>query len=518
MMIVTNEVEVLEKPLKSPSDRKDYKLFKLANGLKVLLVKNDSTKDNSSAAVALTVDFGSFEDPPEVQGLAHFLEHMVRKKQLISLRTITFLYYFKVFMGSQKYPKENEFDQYIKNRNGFDNAMTEVEHTIFYFSIGEENLSGALDRFSQFFINPLMSIDSMEREVISVESEFQNNIYNDAYRINQIFASMARDFHPVKNFTWGNLKTLKNEIDSDSLYRILHDFWKRFYKSNRMNLCIQTSMNIDILQSIVVRYFSDIKPEYGSMLKPIYIDPFSEVFNADFYKKIYFVKSLTKKRKIFLTFLLPSIENDYKDKSLEYLSYLFTHEGRNSLNAYLKNKSLALHLTARVGARNFEGNSLFTFFTIEVSLTREGYENIGRVLDSIFSYLLIIKMTPMEMHRETYDEFKTMKEILFKYRKEKSLVENVQELALNMRMFKDVDVIIGREACGEFSEAKLNQFISQINEKRFNLMILSDKYQKYNKIEKWFGTEYAEVGELKIIHIKDNKSLFFHTFPHRFST
>ena len=38
------------------------------------------------AACSLTIGVGSFSDPPEVPGLAHFLEHMV-------------------FMGSKKYPQ-----------------------------------------------------------------------------------------------------------------------------------------------------------------------------------------------------------------------------------------------------------------------------------------------------------------------------------------------------------------------------------------------------------------------------
>lgn len=47
------------------------------------------------AACALSVSVGSYSDPPDIQGLAHFVEHMV-------------------FMGSEKYPKENDFDSYIK--------------------------------------------------------------------------------------------------------------------------------------------------------------------------------------------------------------------------------------------------------------------------------------------------------------------------------------------------------------------------------------------------------------------
>lgn len=72
--MVMNDVEILEKPIKSTCDKKQYRLIKLVNGLKVLLVKN---VENSSSAVALSVDVGSFDDPLEIQGLSHFLEHMV---------------------------------------------------------------------------------------------------------------------------------------------------------------------------------------------------------------------------------------------------------------------------------------------------------------------------------------------------------------------------------------------------------------------------------------------------------
>lgn len=85
-MIITTETETYPNPQQSPSDSKKYRLFKLPNGTKVLLVKNpkieklsgdDTTIKDSSSAVALCIDVGSFEDPKEVQGLCHFLEHMV---------------------------------------------------------------------------------------------------------------------------------------------------------------------------------------------------------------------------------------------------------------------------------------------------------------------------------------------------------------------------------------------------------------------------------------------------------
>lgn len=477
-MILTEvvEVEVLQTPLQSASDKKSYKLIKLPNGLKVLMVKEPTLPGtNGLAAVALTVDIGSFKDPPEVQGLAHYLEHLL-------------------FMGSQKHEKENDFDQFIKMRCGFDNAVTEVEFTTFYFSIVENYLSGALDRFSQFFISPLMTPGSMEREMEAVDSEFQNNINEDAYRINQIYASMVRDEHPAGNFTWGNLKTLKHGIDREKLYKIVHEFRRKFYRSNLMNLCIQSSMEHDDLQHLIVEYFADIKPEYGTILKPMSVDAFADVFRPEFYKKMYYVKSTANKRKLFLTFLLPSLEKHYLDRSVEYLAYLIDYEGPNSLIAYLKRHGLAINLWAKIGNRSFEGNSMFTFFTIEVGLSKDGHENIPAILKAIFSYLYLIKTTSLTRHNEYFEEFKQIKVNNFNYSKDKPSYENVQNLALNMKYFNDRDIVVGQKLCPELNETMLQCMIDRINDGRFNLLILSDSYNEFNKSEPWFLTDYAEIG------------------------
>jgi insulysin len=82
-MKISKDFRVLKKPKKSTNDGKEYRQFELVNGLRVLLVKVESDgeevkKKQNLAAVALCVGSGCFEDPKEVQGLSHFLEHMVR--------------------------------------------------------------------------------------------------------------------------------------------------------------------------------------------------------------------------------------------------------------------------------------------------------------------------------------------------------------------------------------------------------------------------------------------------------
>ena len=82
---------------KSADDQRLYRGLNLNNGLKVVLV-SDPTTDKASAA--LDVHVGHMSDPWELPGLAHFLEHML-------------------FLGTEKYPDENEYNQFLSQHGNY---------------------------------------------------------------------------------------------------------------------------------------------------------------------------------------------------------------------------------------------------------------------------------------------------------------------------------------------------------------------------------------------------------------
>ena len=148
---------------------------------------------------------GHYSDPDELPGLAHFLEHMV-------------------FMGSKKFPKENGFSKFIEDNGGSENAWTACELTTFFFEIQRNSFSTALDMFSQFFIEPLMVKDAMDREREAVDSEFQRSMPSDGRRLWQLFKSIAKPNHPVSKFSTGNKQTL-SKVCTITLKHILKLFW-----------------------------------------------------------------------------------------------------------------------------------------------------------------------------------------------------------------------------------------------------------------------------------------------------
>ena len=130
------------------------------NNLKCLLV---SDKESQKSAATLVVGSGNLNDPPEVNGLAHFCEHML-------------------FLGTEKFPVENYYSKIIASGGGSKNAATSEDYTYFYFDIKNEKFSEALDVFSHFFKTPLFTESGTEREMKAVDSEFRKNLSNESRR------------------------------------------------------------------------------------------------------------------------------------------------------------------------------------------------------------------------------------------------------------------------------------------------------------------------------------------------
>ena len=53
-------------------------------------------------------------------------------------------------MGTEKYPKENEYSNYLSKHSGSSNAYTAAEHTNYYFQVGADYLKAHWTDFPSF--------------------------------------------------------------------------------------------------------------------------------------------------------------------------------------------------------------------------------------------------------------------------------------------------------------------------------------------------------------------------------
>ncbi|CAK1541651.1 unnamed protein product [Leptosia nina] len=515
-----DKIEILSEPIKSVSDKKLYKTIRLENGLTALLISDpskvvesldtSSSEEESSAsegtesdsdgaqsiqsassdqhntkrpnefdeeklaACALCVGVGSYSDPATIQGLAHFVEHMV-------------------FMGSEKYPKENEFDAFIKKKGGSDNASTDCEVTTFYFEISEKHLAQAMDMFSQFFVSPLMLKEAMQREREAIESEFAIASPSDSNRKDQLLSSLFPEGHPARTFTWGNLRSLKEDInDDEKLYRAAHEFRRRHYSAHRMTLAVQARMDLATLEEHVVKTFGQIPT--NSLPADNFKDHLYSPNNitSDF-TSIYHVKPVSDTTEVQLTWLMRSLISEYESKPHQYISYLLGHEGKGSLLSYLRKKVWALGIYTGNSESGIDYTSIYSLFSTQVILTKDGLDHIDEVLEAIFSYInMLRKIGPSE---RIFDEIKTIEETSFRFEEESQPAEYVESLAENMQNLPPRHYITGDRLYYKYDPKGITELLECMTADKVNIMILSNKYttpMTYDAKEKWFGTEYKK--------------------------
>ncbi|XP_023392562.1 nardilysin isoform X4 [Pteropus vampyrus] len=427
------------------------------------------TTEKQSAA-ALCVGVGSFADPDDLPGLAHFLEHMV-------------------FMGSLKYPDENGFDAFLKKHGGSDNASTDCERTVFQFDVQRKYFKEALDRWAQFFIHPLMIRDAIDREVEAVDSEYQLARPSDANRKEMLFGSLARPGHPMGKFFWGNAETLKHEPKKNNIdtHARLREFWMRYYSAHYMTLVVQSKETLDTLEKWVTEIFSQIpnnglpKPNFGHLTDP---------FDTPAFNKLYRVVPIRKIHALTITWALPPQQQHYRVKPLHYISWLVGHEGKGSILSYLRKKCWALALFGGNGETGFEQNSTYSVFSISITLTDEGYKHFYEVAHTVFQYLKMLQKLGPE--KRIFEEIQKIEDNEFHYQEQTDPVEYVENMCENMQLYPLQDFLTGDQLLFEYKPEVIAEALNQLVPQKANLVLLSGANEgKCDLKEKWFGTQYS---------------------------
>ena len=226
-------------PLEIPKvDDRVYYQCVLNNGISVTIVQ-DKTSEKSSCA--LSVRTGAMHDP--LPGIAHITEHAV-------------------FLGSEKYPVENAYKNYLNQHGGGSNASTSMDQTTYKFYVNADAFDPALDIFSQFFKCPLFQTETMCREVMAVDAEDSKNRIIDARRLLQVLKHQIQPQHTYSKFSTGNLKTLVYgdvERYGEHLSKTIRSFHAEYYQPSCMAVALVGPQSVDDLLSMAELHFSSIK-------------------------------------------------------------------------------------------------------------------------------------------------------------------------------------------------------------------------------------------------------------------
>ncbi|MBI5273323.1 MAG: insulinase family protein [Chlamydiia bacterium] len=373
------------------SERKTAKL-RLSNGLELLLI-SDPNADLSAASI--TVAAGSWNDPPEFPGMAHFCEHML-------------------FMGTQKYPDENGFIASVADHGGLTNAMTGSARTTYLFSASHEAFTSLFDQFAHFFIDPLFKPSNISREMHAVDQEFSKNIENDGWRMAMIFKETGNPDHPNRMFNCGNSETLSH-IPQEALIR----WHKQHYDANRMHAVIYSSLSIETLKRSAIASLQSVPESSDAVTES------SLPLTAPEQKgHIAYIKPVQNKQSLILLWELPPALSDDPTQSADLIAYAIRRGQKNSLYEKLKKEQWIEDLAIEV--EQF-GDRRHRFFEISLDLTEKGMENAHTAILTVFQTLAALHETGVPNY--LFQEKNTISQLGYQYQSREAAFPYVLSLA-----------------------------------------------------------------------------------------
>lgn len=220
--------------------------FDLDNGLHVILHQNNSTP---TVAINIMYHVGSKNEKADRTGFAHFFEHLM-------------------FEGSENI-KRGEYDKYIQNAGGRNNASTSFDITQYYEVLPSNQLEMGLWLESERMLH--LKIDSVgietQRKVVKEErrQSYENRPYGKLFL--EVFAN-AYKVHPYQWMPIGEAQYIDKAKYSEFM-----DFHKEFYVPQNAVLVIAGDIQTSKTKELVKKYFATIPKGTGSIYRPTVKEP-----------------------------------------------------------------------------------------------------------------------------------------------------------------------------------------------------------------------------------------------------
>lgn len=431
--------------------------IRLNNGVEVLLISDPET-DQSAAALSISV--GSWNDPTEYPGMAHFLEHML-------------------FMGSATYAEEDGFMKYVNEHQGSVNAYTSTEHTVYMFSITNDNFKPGLNRFAHLFIDPLFSASGVGRELHAVDQEHAKNIENDDWRMWMIMKHLGNQDHPFSGFSTGNAETL-GHIPREAVI----EWYKEHYSGNQMHLVVYSPLPMRELKKLVASDFSPI-PNFEAESQI----PYQEITSTSQKGKIVYIDPVKDLRRLSLVWELPrEYAVDGESKIAEVAAYALGSGSQGSLEQLLKSEQLAEKVQPSVDRLSPE----HVLFSVDLTLTKKGVEDVDTVIEKCFEAINLLQKSGVPPY--IFKEMQTMQKIAYRYQSRENAFSYVMRTADEM-LYEDFATYPQKtRVVQSFNPQKIDALLEGLTPETCSYFVIAPASLtgvKPEHQEKWGGGKYT---------------------------
>lgn len=439
------------------NEKRNIKGLELENKIKIILI-SDPNINISSCSIGIGA--GYLHD--NFEGTAHFLEHLL-------------------FMGSEKYPEQNDYHSYIQINGGHDNAFTGDNITCYYLSLETTFLKKGIEMLSWFFRAPLLDYKHISSEMEIIDSEHNKNILMDNWIMDDIFKNFIKNDNKYKKFGTGNLKSLKNITKKD-----IFDFYDKYYTTDNLYVCIVDSKDIDVMISDYIGYFQEIPIKTYSGENERFHKDDIELISENV---IIFNSS---SEYIFANFYM--IFNAIETNNIEYqlvlfINHLIGSEYANSLSYFLKENGFVKNLYSSVEYfYDYKTNINLQVILIDKNINKflQCYYSLNKLID-------MIKKLSEDDFKELYNNYRKIKMLKLLYDSTSDSVSVSNNVVENLIKGNISESIQRQNYVGEYNSLIYSKFLEIINSVSIKITTnLNYKNYKINEFTEsvWYKSSY----------------------------
>jgi predicted Zn-dependent peptidase len=214
---------------------------RLDNGMRVV---TDSIEGVESAAVGVWVDVGARDEPAELNGISHLLEHMA-------------------FKGTERRDAQ-AIAQEIEDVGGHVNAYTSREHTAYYARLLKDDVPLAVDILADILQNSTFCDDELERERWVVMQEIAQVYDTPDDLVFDLFQECAFPEQAMGRSILGTPEKVEGFNRAS-----LKDFMSRYYSGDSMVLAAAGAVDHDMMVDLASRHFGGLRRSNMHSTEPV---------------------------------------------------------------------------------------------------------------------------------------------------------------------------------------------------------------------------------------------------------
>ncbi len=338
-------------------------ITKLSNGLTII------TEQIPVSAVNLNIwmNMGSAIESNEINGMAHFLEHMI-------------------FKGTPNLAA-GEYERLLEAKGAVTNAATSQEYTHYYFTSAPQDFADILPLQLDLVCNPLIPTEEFERERLVVLEEIRRAKDNPGRRVAEKTLNMAFPNLPYSRPILGTSEIIE-QVTATQM-QSFHDSW---YQPSGMTVIAVGDLPTEELTQKIIETI-DLHDQ-KSRSQPTPLDYTPELPFTNIVTDEYNDESLQQSRLIMM-WRVPGLMEIEQTLALDVLAVIL---GRGRLSRLFRDLRENRRLVHRISASNSSYNLQGTF-SVSAQLSAD---NISLVQESVIGHIKEIQqqgVTQTELDR-----------------------------------------------------------------------------------------------------------------------